>query len=53
MNHDKTPAQILAELEQRLNLPVIASNQAMLWHCLRSAGYREPVFGYGSLLTKH
>jgi maleate isomerase len=46
-------APILAELEQRLNLPVIASNQVMLWHCLRSVGYCEPVFGYGNLLTQH
>jgi maleate isomerase len=46
-------APILAELEQRLDLPVISSNQAMLWHCLRSAGFGEQVFGYGKLLTQH
>jgi maleate isomerase len=46
-------APILAELERRLDLPVISSNQAMLWHCLRSAGFGEPVVGYGKLLTQH
>jgi maleate isomerase len=46
-------APIIDELEQRLNLPVISSNQSMLWHCLRSAGYREAVLGYGSLLMRH
>lgn len=46
-------APILANLEQRLDIPVISSNQAMLWHCLRSAGNRERIPGYGSLLASH
>jgi maleate isomerase len=41
---------ILEALEQDLKRPVISANQASLWHCLRSAGVRTPVEGYGSLL---
>ena len=43
-------AAILEALEQDLRRPVISANQASLWHCLRSAGVRTPVAGYGSLL---
>ena len=46
-------APILAQLEQRLALPVVSSNQAMFWHCLRSAGSDARVQGYGSLLERH
>ena len=41
---------ILDALEQDLGRPVVSANQASLWHCLRSAGVRTPVEGYGSLL---
>jgi maleate isomerase len=41
---------ILDALEQDLERPVISANQASLWHCLRAAGVRTPVSGYGSLL---
>ncbi len=40
----------LAWLEEKLNLPVISSNQAMFWESLRSVGYDKPVSGFGSLL---
>lgn len=46
-------APILERLETLLGLPVISSNQAMLWHCLRSASCGERVVGYGSLLANH
>jgi maleate isomerase len=46
-------APILARLEDTLGMPVISSNQAMLWHCLRSAGSTERVDGYGALLARH
>ena len=42
---------ILETLEQDLGRPVISANQASLWHCLRLAGIRAPVAGYGNLLT--
>jgi len=38
-------------VERRLGLPVISSNQAMLWEMLRASGYRQPVPGYGRLLA--
>lgn len=44
-------AAILEALEQDLKRPVVSANQASLWHCLRAAGVRTPIDGYGSLLT--
>ena len=41
---------ILDALEQDLGRPVVSANQASLWHCLRTAGVRTAVAGYGSLL---
>ena len=41
---------ILDALEQDLGRPVVSANQASLWHCLRTAGVRSSVEGYGSLL---
>lgn len=38
-----------AALEARLGRPVVTSNQAMIWHALRCAGYREPLDGLGQL----
>ncbi len=37
-------------LERALGVPVISSNQAMLWHCLRSAGIHDRIPGFGRLL---
>ena len=42
---------IIDALEQDLGKPVVSANQASLWHCLRKSGVREPVTGYGRLLT--
>ena len=42
---------VLEALEQDLGKPVISSNSAMMWHALRLAGVRQPVTGYGRLLT--
>lgn len=41
---------ILGDLEQALGKPVVASNQAQAWDCLRLAGYGAPVKGFGRLL---
>ena len=38
------------ELEQRLGKTVITVNQATIWNALRTAGWAEPVNGYGKLL---
>ncbi len=42
---------LLEALEQDLARPVISANQASLWHCLRLAGLRDPVAGYGRLFS--
>jgi maleate isomerase len=43
-------AVIIDELERCLGKPVVASNQALLWHALRLIGNEEPVQGFGRLL---
>ncbi|HEX3064318.1 MAG TPA: aspartate/glutamate racemase family protein [Dongiaceae bacterium] len=42
-------ATIAEEMEREVGLPVTSSNHAMAWHCLRLAGYQEPVPGFGRL----
>jgi maleate isomerase len=42
-------AAIAEALEREIGVPVTSSNHALAWHCLRLAGYREPVAGFGSL----
>ncbi len=42
---------IIDALEQDLARPVITANQASLWHCLRLAGVRATVEGYGKLFS--
>jgi len=45
-------APIIAALESDLGKPVVTSNQAMVWHCLHKMGIRDPVPGYGTLLSQ-
>jgi maleate cis-trans isomerase len=42
---------VLGLLEQDLRKPVISSASAMMWQALRLAGVRQPIPGYGRLLT--
>jgi maleate isomerase len=42
---------IVDALEQKLGKPLICSNQAMLWDCLRRARITDQIFGYGRLLS--
>ena len=44
--------QVIAEIEERAGKPVICSNQAMIWDCLRLAGIEDRVEGYGRLLSE-
>ncbi|MBT4041148.1 MAG: hypothetical protein HOE65_14025 [Rhodospirillales bacterium] len=37
-------------LEEKLGMPVISSNQAMLWETLKSVGYDKPLSGFGRIL---
>ncbi len=45
--------EMIAELEQEVGKPVITSNQATFWHSLRTAGLRDKIEGFGSLLEEH
>lgn len=45
--------EVIDQIEQRLGKPVVCSNQAMLWHCLRLAGIPDQFGGYGRLLRDH
>lgn len=40
------------DIEKQLGIPVVSSNQALAWHSLRIVGYKEPISGFGALLTK-
>ncbi len=42
-------ASFVDELEMDLGKPVTSSNHALAWHCLRLAGCKEPVPGFGRL----
>lgn len=45
--------EIIDELEQRIGKPVITSNQAMMWHCLRLAGITDSLDDLGVLFREH
>ena len=40
-------------IERELGRPVVTSNSAMMWHCLRQMGVADAVPGCGTLLAKH
>lgn len=46
-------AEVIEDLERELGRPVVTSNQALVWHCLRTAGIADRVEGFGSLLCRH
>jgi maleate isomerase len=41
--------EVIEDLEQRLGRPVITSNQATLWYCLRACGLMDVIPGLGGL----
>ena len=41
---------VIAQLERDLGKPVISSNQACFWACLRRLAINTPIKGYGTLL---
>jgi maleate isomerase len=45
-------AESVDELERVINKPVISSNSATAWHCLRLAGYDDEVQGFGELFRR-
>lgn len=44
-------AEVAAEIEAAIGRPVVTSNQAGVWRCLRRAGIRDSLSGYGRLLA--
>lgn len=44
---------VIAHIEMELGKPVITSNQATFWACLRMLGLRDSVSGYGKLLESY
>ncbi len=44
-------AGLIAPLEAELGLPVITSNQVLVWHALRRLGSTAPVAGFGRLFA--
>jgi maleate isomerase len=45
-------AEVIDELERALGRPVVTSNQAIAWHCLRNGGVHQKVPGFGTLLCE-
>lgn len=45
--------QMLDRLETRFSIPMVSSNQAMLWHALRLSGSQLRFTGFGQLLGQH
>ncbi len=43
----------IAAMERELGRPVVTSNQAILWHALRSNGMPDRTSGFGKLLERH
>lgn len=44
--------EIIEYLEKETGKPVFSSNQCHAWMCLKLAGIREPIYGFGSLLAR-
>ena len=44
--------EIIKEMESELGKPVISSNQAVGWHCLRLAGVEDRLSRFGSLFDR-
>jgi maleate isomerase len=40
---------VIDQIEQRVGKPVITSNQAQMWSCLRRAGVEDNISGFGKL----
>ncbi|HEV3177628.1 MAG TPA: aspartate/glutamate racemase family protein [Stellaceae bacterium] len=45
-------SSVIERIEQAIGKPVVASNQALAWDCLRLAGCRASIEGYGRLLRE-
>ena len=45
--------EVIEQIENQINKPVIVSNQAMLWECLRLSGVKEKLSGLGRLFINY
>ena len=43
-------AEVAERIEEAIGRPVVTSNQASVWRCLRLLGLTRPLPGYGRLL---
>ncbi len=43
--------EVIDKIEQKIGKPVITSNQAQMWSCLRRAGVQDNVLGFGKLFN--
>ena len=43
--------EVIDRIEQKLGKPVITSNQAQMWSCLRRAGVQDNISGFGKLFN--
>tara|TARA_B110000196_G_C20999807_1_gene592408 strand:- start:3 stop:770 length:768 start_codon:yes stop_codon:yes gene_type:complete len=41
--------EVIDKIEQKIGKPVITSNQAQMWSCLRKAGINDKITGFGKL----
>jgi maleate isomerase len=44
--------EVVEEIEQLTGKPVITSNQAQMWSCLRRAGIKDQLSGFGQIFKK-
>ena len=44
---------VIDDIETAIGKPVVFSNQANFWHCLRLAGIEDRIDGFGRLLREH
>ena len=44
---------VIDEIERRTGKPVVSSNQALMWHCMRLAGLNERMPSRGILFREH
>ena len=43
--------EVIDQIEQKTGKPVITSNQAQMWSCLRRAGVEDKILGFGKLFN--
>ena len=43
--------EVIDQIEQKIGKPVITSNQAQMWSCLRRAGVEGKILGFGELFN--